>query len=85
MFAQVSLPLSRFDAFTYKVPPELSRRISTGAFVTVPFRRRSAVGVVTHLEPQTRFKGAIKTITKLREEPAALPPDLWSTLEWISR
>ncbi len=85
MFARVVLPLSRFDAFTYQVPSDLIGRLNPGAFVTVPFRRGTAIGVVAGLQPVSDYQGKIKTITELRDEPAALPPDLWSTLEWISR
>ena len=85
MFARVVLPLSRFDAFTYRVPSDLIGRLNPGAFVTVPFRRGTAIGVVAGLQPVSDYQGKIKTITELRDEPAALPPDLWSTLEWISR
>ena len=63
MFARVVLPLSRFDAFTYQVPSDLIGRLNPGAFVTVPFRRGTAIGVVAGLQPVSDYQGKIKTIT----------------------
>ena len=52
----------------------------------VPFRRQSAaVGVVASLHERSRFSGKVKSIHSIRKEPARLPPDLWNTLEWVSR
>ena len=74
MFARVVLPLSRFDAFTYRVPSDLIGRRNPGAFVTVPFRRGTAIGVVAVLEPVTDSQGKIKPTPALRAEPAARRP-----------
>ncbi len=85
MYAQVVLPLSSYTSFTYLVPAELESNIRAGSFVTVPFRRGSAIGVAVSLHQQASYRGRIKSIQAAREEPAALPKELWSTLEWISR
>lgn len=86
VYAQVALPLSSYKSFTYRVPPQFATQIAAGSFVEVPFRRRSAtVGVVASLHEHSPFSGKVKSIRSIREEPASLPPDLWNTLEWVSR
>ena len=85
MFAQVVLPLSSYQSFTYQVPAHLQAVIKAGRFVSVPFRRRSVTGVVISLHSVSPFKGKIKDVAAVREDPAALPRDLWATLEWVSR
>ena len=84
MFAQVVLPLSRYQTFTYKVPEQLRGSLRPGSFVTVPFRNRAATGVVAEIAPTTDYKGALKTISAVRDDLAPLPAELWTTLEWIS-
>ncbi|MFB0516374.1 MAG: primosomal protein N' [Candidatus Neomarinimicrobiota bacterium] len=85
MYAQVVLPFSSYKSFTYRIPPEIESAVRAGSFVEVPFRQRSATGVVISLHGRAPFKGKIKPIRAIREEPTALPQDLWATLEWISR
>jgi len=85
VYAQVALPLSSYRTFTYRVPAELVDRLLPGSFVTVPFRNRDAIGVVTALDRNTTFAGPIKTISGLKAGLGTLPPDLWDTLEWMSR
>ncbi|UCH63320.1 MAG: primosomal protein N' [Fidelibacterota bacterium] len=85
MYAQVVLPLSRYKSFTYQVPAEFSSTVRAGSFVTIPFRQRSATGVVVSLHERTSYQGTVKPIQAVKEEPAGLPQDLWDTLEWISR
>jgi len=85
VYAQVVLPLSSYKSFTYRVPAEFSSAIRAGSFVTIPFRQRSATGVVVSLHRRTSYHGKIRSIQAVKEEPAGLPQDLWDTLEWISR
>ncbi|MFC1747104.1 DEAD/DEAH box helicase, partial [Candidatus Neomarinimicrobiota bacterium] len=85
MYAQVALPLSSYQTFTYHVPGELNGRIDPGCFVRVPFRNREAVGVVTSLAERPSFTGSIKSLFGLKEGLGRLPPDLWETLVWMSR
>jgi len=84
VYAEVALPLSRYRTFTYAVPAALGSTLRAGSFVPVPFRNRSAIGVVTALNEQSSFSGTIKEIEALRGGIPELPADLWSTLEWIS-
>ena len=85
MYAQVVLPLSRYKSFTYRIPAEFASAVRAGSFVVVPFHQRSATGVVVSLHRRAPYQGKIKPIRAVKEEPAALPQDLWATLEWVSR
>ncbi len=85
MYAQVVLPLSSYKSFTYRIPAELEPAVREGSFVAVPFRKSRTTGVVVDLLPETEFTGRIRSIRSVREDPSALPPDLWATLEWVSR
>ena len=85
MYAQVVLPLSSYKSFTYQIPLELEPDVREGSFVAVPFRRSRTTGVVVEVRKQTGFTGQIKAIRAVRDDPACLPPDLWATLEWVSR
>ncbi len=85
MYAQVVFPLSRYKSFTYRVPSELQATVRPGSFVKVPFRQRITTGVVISTHQQSPFTGKIKLIQAVVDELAALPDDLWATLDWISR
>ncbi len=84
-YAQVVLPLSSYQAFTYTIPESLTKAVVPGCFVSVPFRNRQSIGVVAQLSNTTTFTGTIKTISGLHHTAKALPGDLWATLEWMSR
>ncbi len=85
MFAQVVLPLSSYKSFTYSIPARFTSTVWPGSFVSVPFGRRKVIGVVSQLDESTDYQGTIKAIAEVRDEPGALPPDLWSTIDWVSR
>ncbi len=80
---QVLLPLPLPGAFDYRVPPELE--IQPGAFVSVPFGRREAIGVVwseiaSGEVPDSRLKDI-----QDRLEAAALPESTRRFVDWVSR
>lgn len=86
VYAQVVLPLSSYKSFTYRIPAEYGSTVSAGSFVDVPFHhRQTAIGVVASIHERSPFQGKIKSIRKVRQEPSRLPPDLWQTMEWMSR
>lgn len=86
VYAQVALPLSSYKSFTYRIPSEYATKVSTGSFVEVPFHHRQAtIGVVASVHERSPFAGKVKSIRRIRKEPARLPLDLWNTIEWISR
>jgi primosomal protein N' (replication factor Y) len=86
VYAQVVLPLSSYKSFTYRIPSEYVSKVSTGSFVEVPFHHRQAtIGVVVSVHERSPFTGKVKSIRKIRKEPDRFPPDLWNTIEWISR
>lgn len=85
MFANVALPLASYQAFTYRIPPEMQAQVRIGLFVHVPFRNRSSIGVIVDISENTDYDGVIKSITSIRDDMTALPDDLWATLDWMSR
>ena len=85
MFANVVLPLASYQAFTYRIPPEMHDQVRIGLFVHVPFRNRSSIGVIVDISENADYDGVIKSITSTREDMTALPDDLWATLDWMSR
>jgi primosomal protein N' (replication factor Y) len=80
---QVLLPLPLPGAFDYRVPPELE--IEPGSFVSVPFGKREAIGVVwsetaTGEVPDNRLKDIQDTL-----EVIALPESTRRFVDWVSR
>jgi primosomal protein N' (replication factor Y) len=49
--AQVALPLPVFAPYTYTIPETLADRVTPGARVVVPVRKRELVGIVVASEP----------------------------------
>ena len=84
-YAQVVLPLSSFQSFTYSIPDKLTGTVVPGSFVSVPFRTKQNIGVVAQTADTTTFTGSIKAINGLHKGADTLPGDLWATLEWMSR
>ncbi|UCH11596.1 MAG: primosomal protein N' [Fidelibacterota bacterium] len=85
MYAQVILPISRYESFTYRVPDGMEPSVQRGTFVAVPFRNRTATGVVVSLHTRSPYSGKVRSLRGIKHELSALPQDLWTTLEWISR
>ena len=80
---QVLLPLPLPGVFDYRVPPELE--IHPGAFVSVPFGRREAIGVVWSESnagevPDSRLKAVTD-----RLEVSALPESTRRFVDWVAR
>ena len=82
-FAQVALPLPLFEPYTYSVPEILADRITPGARVVVPVRRRELVGIVVALTDQPPEVAARDILAAPDAEPALTPPML-RTAEWMA-
>ena len=86
LFAQVILPLSLHDAFTYKVPESLQSRIQPGVRVIVQFGKRklyaALVYSISDTKPEDFEPKEIQQI--LDDEPVVLPQNfvLW---QWIAK
>ena len=82
-FVQVALPLPLFEPYRYRVPETLADRITPGARVVVPVRRRELVGIVvsTEVEPPDR---EVRELLAAPDPEPALPAPLLRTAEWMA-
>lgn len=86
LYAEVILPLSLHNAFTYKVPQPFEKQIQPGQRVVVQFGHKkyyaALVISLTHLKPENFEVKEIQQI--LDEQPIVLPKnfELWN---WISK
>ena len=84
MFAEVSLPISSFQTFTYLVPRTLENSLLVGARVKVPFGKRKVNGIIVSLISESSFNGDLKSIIDTEDTIPALSNDLWKLVNWIS-
>jgi primosomal protein N' (replication factor Y) len=92
-FAQVALPLPVFAPYTYRIPETLADRVTPGARVVVPVRKRELVGIVVASEAKQpevvaseakRAPFVLKDILAAPDAEPALPPPLLRTAEWMA-
>src|SRR5689334_1371145 len=82
-FCDVSLPVPLDQAFTYRLPETLRRRVRAGSRVLVPFGHRKLTGVV--LEAHDRPPAAeARDLLRLLDEEPALDEGLLKLGRWIS-
>lgn len=79
---QVLLPLPLAGAYDYRVPPDLE--ITLGAFVSVPFGRRDAVGVVWSLEGSGDVADARLKDIQGCLDAAPLPESSRRFVDWVA-
>ena len=84
MFAEVSLPISSFQTFTYLIPDNIESQSLVGSRVSVPFGNRKVSGVVVSLMDSTSFSGEVKSIFKLDDDAPIISENLWKLVKWIS-
>ena len=84
MFAEISLPISSFQTFTYLVPKTLENNLSVGSRVKVPFGKRKVDGIIVSLVGKSSFNGEFKSIIDIQDTMPALSKDLWKLVNWIS-
>ena len=84
MFAEVSLPISSFQTFTYLIPDNLKSEFLIGSRVSVPFGNRRVSGVIVSLRGRTSFSGEVKSVFKLDVDAPQISKYLWKLVKWIS-
>lgn len=75
LFVDVVLPLPVGGTFTYIVPPEFHRSVSSGVRVVVQFGKRkiyTSIVIRTHFDPPTGYQ-AKPILSVLDEEPVVVP------------
>lgn len=81
----VALPLPLFRAFTYAVPDGLRHVVEPGARVVVPFRNRTAIGIVLGASTAVLAEGVVaKEIIDVPDERTAFRPDLLAVGRWMA-
>lgn len=86
LFAQVILPLSLHDAYTYKVPQALQSNISPGKRVIVQFgKKKMYAALVFSLSEQQPEDIDIKEILELLDEHPVVLPQNFKLWHWIAK
>ncbi len=81
----VALPLPLFRAFTYAVPDGLRHAVTAGARVVVPFRNRTAMGIVLgESSGESLGAAAAKPIIDAPDEQPAFRHDLLAVGRWMA-
>ena len=84
MFAEVSLPISSFQIFTYSIPENLKKPLLVGSRVKVPFGARKVSGIIVSLIEESSFAGNLKSIIDVDDNTPVLSNELWKLVNWIS-
>ena len=84
MFAEISLPISSFQTFTYSVPENLKKSLLVGSRVKVPFGARKVSGIVVSLIEESSFAGNLKSIIDVDDSTPVLSNELRKLVNWIS-
>ena len=84
MFAEVSLPISSFQTFTYSIPEDLTNILSLGSRVKVPFGAREVDGIIVSLIEKSSYSGNLKSIINIDYNIPLLSNELWKLVNWIS-
>ena len=85
MYADIAIPKTGFNTFTYKVPDKLAQSLAVGAPVMVPLQNHSAIGVVTKLSqncPAVNIR--YKEISALIDKAFRLSPENFKLINWIA-
>ena len=84
MFAEVSLPISSFQTFTYSIPDNLKKSLLVGSRVKVPFGAKKVSGIIVSLIEESSFSGKLKSIIDADDNTPVLSSELWKLVNWIS-
>ena len=83
-FVEVVLPLPLGHPYTYSVPPTMADRVTPGARVVVPLRRRELVGVVTAAGDTAPADFEPRDVLGAPDTEPALTPALLETARWMA-
>ncbi len=73
------------NAYSYLIPANLTKQVSAGMRVKVPFGRRSVTGFVIGISDSTNFKGKLKPISSLVDLYPVINEELLELADWMSR
>ena len=84
-YARVHLARPVLQAFTYRVPPELSDLARPGSRVAVPFGRRREIGVIEERVAEPGSGAArIREIHEVLDEAPVLDPRMLEICRWVA-
>jgi len=85
MYADIILPLSLDELYTYAVPRKLSRRLKRGMAVEVPFgKKNSYTGIVSRIHDNKPGIEGIREIRAIAETGLFIPDDMLKLWQWVS-
>lgn len=85
MYAEIAIPKTGFNTFTYNVPAALAQAIEIGSPVLVPLQNHSAVGVVLEISDTATDRGIkLKDISALIDRQFTLTSEQLKLLGWLS-
>ena len=86
LFAQVILPLSLHDSFTYKVPASLENEISPGKRVIVQFgKRKLYAALVISLSDKKPEELEVKEVLEILDEHPIIFPVNFKLWQWLAQ
>ncbi len=80
---RVAVPRPLWSLYDYVVD-ESHRSVTVGARVLVPFHVGVVVAMVVELSDKSDHKGQLKSVAKVIDDQAILPPDLLKLALWLS-
>ena len=87
LFVQVAVPTPLRQLFTYLVPGNTDPdTIQPGCRVSVPFGRRTLVGIVVAQTSHTdQPRSKLKAISAVHDSASLWPAELWQLLQWAAQ
>lgn len=83
LIAKIALPIKLHQAFEYLVPDHLMAQVSIGSRVKVPFGKRYAIGVLTHLSNTSEYDvNKLKPVSEIIDRSPIFAENLWQFLTW---
>lgn len=85
LIAKVALPIRLHQTFEYLVPDHYLEHVGVALRVKVPFGRRHAVGVITHLSDTSEYDiNKLKAIAEIIDHSPLFVERLWQFLIWAA-
>jgi len=84
-YADIIMPLSLEELYTYRIPGEMCKKVKRGRAVVVPFGRKNKyTGIVYNVHKKKPEIENIKEIIKIADSDQCIPEDLLKLWQWVS-
>lgn len=85
MYADIILPLSLDEVYTYAVPGKISKKLRKGMAVRVPFGKKNRyTGIVRRIHDNKPGIAKIREITGIADTGLFIPDELLELWQWVS-